>query len=1754
MALQPWETVTQDLEFQQQPFEVKEKVASNYVEMMKKDDPSFRYQTDDVQEQVKQKLLAPFAPKAPDTYSLENMQGALDMAKEGFHALIGGVGNAITKKVGELGVDTKRVGEVAKAAWEWPNPTNEQVAENPKTWGAVVAGSETLQVVANTLSSYMNAATGNIATGLLGVEIPKSKTVIESTARGVAEFGGIVAGPYKVAQALWKGTEEAIKTSPVAVNYLRDIAQQSAVMSTAMGIAEVAPAIGGSTTVNEATNKVINAMKGGAIIGAAYPAAGVIPTVPLRVAVGVGLLDLYRNNGKFGIDDFVKEVVQGVQTGNISPELTDKAFNYAMDIFFLTKTPWVKDSIAKLIPLSNTDKLAKEQFDVQDKAGKVDDANKTKIDVVAGLQDMFKNHPEQFDAFDKALSGEKEQVAVDLIKGKNTALRNALSAMFGKIGVKEKKLPPALEAAPTEVIELPVEPVKPLSKKELGAAQKEAKEEDMVRTALADKPIPAADISSWKGFERLADNYVEKSGAESAFYINKALEAKDKHEAFIKALTIGITDMEKVNSETAQEAADILVKNVTGNAVEIIDGYINLIKSVPGASDYLKARVARLEGWYKNLAKMKWQQRVNDGKEPLEAMVADMVDIENEIAKPENQKFKQGVDEAVKAAKLKGDEIPIVAEPDEILSTGAGDIGKVEAKVEPTLTAEVAPPIADQGVSGQPKDTPEIAAAKALAEQHNLTFNGMQKWHDGKETPVYTDNVTGSTFYATEGMDVGKKAEEVRKAFTQQVIEGQGVSAQPVDNRKVDRTQTVESLTRNLGLMQEMLTIRKEVPGKDAAHQSLNQDEIDRLEKKIPEVQAQLEALKNSNVTPEVAAAFAAAEPPAAEPPAAEPPKFTPDTIDQYGIPLVKQLSEATTTKEKHVIKKQIAELKAQYYKAADATPAGDFIAGSPEALAMRRLVDAERKAMSPPERMVKDAVKVLVDPEHADWEAIANQAEPTVEDLKGIETHPVADVTAPRSRMTEEQVQKAKDFIKNYGKNKLFGGAPGVDYIKALKDVAVYHIERGLDSVQEFVKKIVSEFGEMARGYAVKAWEQAKSEMKATPTSAEPKVMNEQAYTEAFNAVKEEAKAQKWIISDERLKAANDAFKDISTLHLNPVNLAKALVESAIGYTERTKAGMSFHNWANEIINLVGDKAAAEKLRPYLHKAWLEAQSKIGVVGVAQPYDKKKGIVEVGRFKQGLQVFSTYHQTLEAYKGPNADLVHSIPNTMIVKDFIPKQMWVVDNFGKLDDAMKGIVMSPLSNRTGRLGKESNALGQQVVMILDKYENPNDAKGKGFTAEAIDRANKLRAWEQEKMAEMQKAGVTDKQGHAIQALPGHFAHYIEKINLLGNVQKYVKDALDGKSDDIINAVTGAENVYGRTKPMPRFGPAEKRTGDMKDFETNPLVVYRRYAIAVSRILYDKPAVLKARQAISKMPDGAMKDYATNFVRDYLGIMDQTGNVFKAIDRKVARTGARSILFLNTGLQTLHMGRILTQINPELGEINTLKGLGKLIMHPAESYNEAKSVGLLTPQMIPNRFQRPMELLDKIGNFGDFGNGIAKIVAYEGSKAKIMDEQPNLSERDTRILAAKEAMRIEGMITPVTKAFAMEKLPRSLFAFKYWVQKYMENAGRAGAAAVNDPSFANLKRVGSYIYSGVLAAYISEELGLKLFHLSAYTFQVASPIAGLAMNVGRVLMSSKLSADEKMKGVALLIAQWGTPGGVSIPREIKKKGSAISANE
>ena len=607
------------------------------------------------------------------------------------------------------------------------------------------------------------------------------------------------------------------------------------------------------------------------------------------------------------------------------------------------------------------------------------------------------------------------------------------------------------------------------------------------------------------------------------------------------------------------------------------------------------------------------------------------------------------------------------------------------------------------------------------------------------------------------------------------------------------------------------------------------------------------------------------------------------------------------------------------------------------------------------------------------------------------------------------------------------------------------------------------------------------------------------------------------------------------------------------------------FYKTSQELIKEFG-----EKVRPYLKPAWDKAKGQIEVATMNKKDLKsandalvKMGLKtlseveaenispeivnEPGLIKRFMSTLESTDQTLEAYKGGAQEHINAVPRIMVEETFIPKQIWLVDKFKQLNTVMKGVRRSIKAGELSRVGKEANKLGQEVSEVLE-LKDITEATGK-YSPRSIEIAKDVRKILDEILVELQDANVLDKKGKLIKRLEGYFPHITKETNMTEELQQYLNDALEGRHDDIIGAASGGVDLYGTAKPVPKFGHAERRAAEdygLKDIETNPLRVLRRYVLAASRILYDKPGIEKARAEIERIPAGSMKDLSVKYIQNYMRISDSISGTLRLIDAKLARMGARSVLAFSTGLQTLHLGRIATQVWPELGTRYSFAGLYELVANPSKAWAETRDAGLLPQSSIPSRFKFRGEVFDKLSGYGDFGNSIAKIIAYQGFLRKVFNQHPDWTFKQIQTEAVKQTIRAEGVVSQATKSIAIEKIPKFFLQFVYWFQKYGENSARAVAGAAKDPSMENMTRVGKYLIAAAITEEITRQTGLKIFHITPYLLQLSATGAGYLKDIAWILANDKDSIETRLEKAFKRTAEYGIPGGVSIPRELNPK--------
>ncbi len=169
------------------------------------------------------------------------------------------------------------------------------------------------------------------------------ETLPGTLAGSVASLIGFISGPLKLSKYIIGG-----RLAPTATG-LRGVAQimteGGATLGLAGGLSRIVPALQESESLTEAGLDILENTATLGLIGALYPLAGVIPTKPLRLAVGLAALDLIRGKGEFTIDD----VVKGVADGTIDrDELAERSFGYLLNLYFLNKVKPMRQQLAGL--------------------------------------------------------------------------------------------------------------------------------------------------------------------------------------------------------------------------------------------------------------------------------------------------------------------------------------------------------------------------------------------------------------------------------------------------------------------------------------------------------------------------------------------------------------------------------------------------------------------------------------------------------------------------------------------------------------------------------------------------------------------------------------------------------------------------------------------------------------------------------------------------------------------------------------------------------------------------------------------------------------------------------------------------------------------------------------------------------------------------------------------------------------------------------------------------------------------------------------------------------------------------------------------------------------------------------------------------------------------------------------------------------------------------------------------------------------
>jgi len=198
--------------------------------------------------------------------------------------------------------------------------------------------------LAAVISRGLAGLSGGVTDYLMN-QVDRPETTPGVLAGAGLEFAGFMFGPFKAARGL-TGT----RLAPTAAG-LRGVSQTmiqgGATLGLASSLSQIIPALRESNSLTEAGGRIIESGSMGALVGMLFPLSGVVPTKTLRVATGLAVMDKIRAGFSqwFTVDD----VVKGIKDGNIdSKELGEAAFGYALDLYFLSRVPSMKQQLVGL--------------------------------------------------------------------------------------------------------------------------------------------------------------------------------------------------------------------------------------------------------------------------------------------------------------------------------------------------------------------------------------------------------------------------------------------------------------------------------------------------------------------------------------------------------------------------------------------------------------------------------------------------------------------------------------------------------------------------------------------------------------------------------------------------------------------------------------------------------------------------------------------------------------------------------------------------------------------------------------------------------------------------------------------------------------------------------------------------------------------------------------------------------------------------------------------------------------------------------------------------------------------------------------------------------------------------------------------------------------------------------------------------------------------------------------------------------------
>lgn len=439
----------------------------------------------------------------------------------------------------------------------------------------------------------------------------------------------------------------------------------------------------------------------------------------------------------------------------------------------------------------------------------------------------------------------------------------------------------------------------------------------------------------------------------------------------------------------------------------------------------------------------------------------------------------------------------------------------------------------------------------------------------------------------------------------------------------------------------------------------------------------------------------------------------------------------------------------------------------------------------------------------------------------------------------------------------------------------------------------------------------------------------------------------------------------------------------------------------------------------------------------------------------------------------------------LISNSEVDKSRWFHAAIGQVTNAL-----------TGLNGRSINHVGE----IIDRWTIPHAALGQRsnrtgelFTQQEVQsaihaRVQLLNIWEQLNAASGRALGPF-RLGFIQNYLP-----HLEKINMPERVLNAIKAEVAGEAEEPPSRRYVAEpTTERRGRGLTQFLLRRNRKIPDAQLEYDLRKVLPSYLRGVSRVLFDRQAILHSEELLETMPENSTwRQFGDAYLDRYTYKMSHKEYDVKArrLARMLMNTGTRSVLGFSPRLQTLHLARLLTSVWPEMNSRDFAYGLAKVARDPVGAYRRAAEVGIL-PQTVPLQYMSGWRKFDAFANYLGAADFIDRTVAYEGQYHRYLRE--GLTPDEALHKAAIDSKNFSFLSSPAHSPLAFGRGSASGFLdavssmslqYKHIPTSILYQFAKAMRRASQDPT-----KAAKFLFALSTAGAIQYKTGVHLLHFA-----------------------------------------------------------------